>query len=753
MHSQPVSLAPRHLIVIGASERPHSLGERVLTALLRTPFGGQITPVNLRHKTVGGMKAYANLNRVPDASDMALVLTPPASYEAVLKACHKQNIPHAVLVQDWDGLAPEALEQAQEALRKMRKSNVRITVCHPAALQVPASGLNTGIYPDLPAGGMGIISGHASESARLSAQIAQAALGVSCHIGLHYPLSPTTSADFIDTLAADPATRLIAVSHNPHENQRRLFSAIRRAARRKPVLLSVCHYADEEEQAVLQALSRRCGCVLAFTPDETAAALHALSAADKSARKLHIIANEPCGSLQTQADELGITLHPLPDDGRPSENLYGHIGSHPAPARYRALAESCLQHSQTEALLAVVAPTADHTAENITRLMANLQRQTDKPLFISSPFSDGLLQFNRPAQALQAFRCQNVYTALKQQQNQTAKPLPGHLKTPSVREIQKTPADLPQLAKALYLPEYKTPEANPQFVLTFKRHARYGAVLYARTPARTLAVLPPFTTLDTEYLIRQADLKRHQKTVHQLLHSLNSAVSVPFITEITVSAGSTGIGSDIKTDPQAETVENVLAPYPAKPAHTFTLKNGQTVRIRPLLPEDAEAKQNFVRSLPEEQRYTRYMMHLAELSPAMLARACNLDYACEGAVVAETEDGTWLGVARFGPTDTAGRCEFGISTAPAAQGQGLAAHLMEQIIQTAKQQGYREMSAEILQNNPAMQKLAGKLGFALTPSPHDSALAEAVLPLAEPKNTPVNNIKHNLKQQILALKS
>lgn len=753
MHNRPVFLTPRHLIVIGASERPHSLGGHVLTALLRPPFGGQITPVNLRHKTVGGMKAYANLNRLPDAADMALVLTPPASYEAVLKACRKQNIPHAVLVQDWDGLTPDALEQAQEALRKIRKSNVRITVCHPAALQVPASGLNTGIYPDLPAGGVGIISGHASESARLAAQMSQTGPGVSCHIGLHYPLSPTVSADFIDILAADPATRLIAVSHNPHENQRRLFSAIRRAARRKPVLLSVCHYADEEERAVLQALSLRCGFMPAFTPDETAAALHALSAAGKSARKLHIIANEPCGSLQTQADELGITLHPLPDDGRPSENPYGHIGGHPAPARYRALAESCLQHSQTEALLAVIAPTADNTAENITRLTANLQRQTDKPLFISSPFSDGLLQFTRPVQALQAFRCQNVYTGLKQQQNQTAKPLPGYLKTPSVREIQKTPADLPQLAKSLYLPEYKTPEANPQFVLSFKRHARYGAVLYALTPERTLAVLPPFTTIDADHLIRRTGLKRHQKTVHQLLHSLNTAASVPFITEITVSAGSAGTASDIKTDPQAETVENVLAPYPAKPSHTFTMKNGQTVRIRPLLPEDAEAKQNFVRSLPEEQRYTRYMMHLAELSPAMLARACNLDYSCEGAVIAETENGTWLGVARFGPADTAGRCEFGISAAPAAQGQGLAAHLMEQIIQTAKQQGYREMAAEILQSNPAMQKLAGKLGFALTPSPHDSALAEAVLNLAEPKNTPVNNIRHNLKQQILALKS
>ncbi|OSI13962.1 hypothetical protein BV914_11270 [Neisseria dumasiana] len=147
------------------------------------------------------------------------------------------------------------------------------------------------------------------------------------------------------------------------------------------------------------------------------------------------------------------------------------------------------------------------------------------------------------------------------------------------------------------------------------------------------------------------------------------------------------------------------------------------------------------------------MAHLKDLPPAMLAQACNLDYHYEAAVVAEAEDGTWLGVSRFSSTGIPERCEFGISIAEAAQGQGLAVHLMQQIIHLAKQQGYQEMYAEILKTNPAMHKLAEKLGFSAHPSPFDNTQTEVIFNLNPEPDTPVNNIKRNLKQQILALRS
>lgn len=60
------------------------------------------------------------------------------------------------------------------------------------------------------------------------------------------------------------------------------------------------------------------------------------------------------------------------------------------------------------------------------------------------------------------------------------------------------------------------------------------------------------------------------------------------------------------------------------------------------------------------------------------------------------------------------------------QGQGLAHHLMQQLIAFATQQGYQHMSAEILANNTAMLNLAAKLGFELAPSAEDNSLCVAI---------------------------
>lgn len=749
----PTLFSLRHLIIVGASERRHSLGERLTASLLRTPFRGQITPVNLRRKTVGGLKAYTNIGRVPEAADAVIAVTPPDSYETILKACRKQNIPYAVLIQHWETLSEDLLDKAKSTAQKARKLNVQAIVCHPGGIHIPALGLNAGTGSDAPAGNIGLISGHPYESAEALSLLEQAGLGISCHIGLHYPLSPTSSADVMALLANDPDTHIIVSSYNRLEHPRTLFSIIRRTARRKPVIVWVTSYADPEEQAILKALSLRTGAVVAFSPEELAAALQTLSARKKPAHKLHILADRPCGHLRTQAENLGISLQPPSGHIRPSEHSYGFTDPQPSAVHYRAAADNILQHHQTEALLAVVSDTGSD-GSNTVRILSHLQKQSEKPFYIVSPFSDGLLRFAHAAQAFAAFRFQAGHAAFTSKLLQTAKPIPAYVKTPDTQTTAQAAGNPAALAAALFLPEHGNAEAPLSATLSFRRHPHYGNILYAHTHNQTTAYLPPFSTLDAERLIRQADLKRHQKTIHQLLHSLNTVSDgLPGIGSITVTIGTNGAYTEIALSETTGHTANILAPYPAQPNHTFALKNGQTAHIRIMRPEDAEAKQEFVRNLSEHNRYTRYMAHLKELPPVMLAQACNLDYHYEAAIVAEAADETWLGVARFSSTGIPERCEFGITITETAQGQGLAVHLMEQIMLLAKQQGYQEMSAEILNTNPAMQKLAEKLGFSAHPSPFDSTLTEVVLNLNPEPDTPVNNIKRNLKQQILALRS
>ena len=60
------------------------------------------------------------------------------------------------------------------------------------------------------------------------------------------------------------------------------------------------------------------------------------------------------------------------------------------------------------------------------------------------------------------------------------------------------------------------------------------------------------------------------------------------------------------------------------------------------------------------------------------------------------------------------------------------------IIQTATQQGYQIMNAEILKENAPMLKLAEKSGFTVTPSETDRGLYQASLDLNKWQNSNKN---------------
>ena len=209
---------PQHIILVGASERPHSLGERILTALLNAPFQGKITPVNPRHKTIAGLTSYTNVARLEETADLVITVTPPETYESLFKACRKKQLHHVIIIQDWDNLPPEAWETAAAAIKKHHGEKLNISVCNPAGAQIPTQGLNAGILPDYPAGHVAVLTGQASLSSEINVLLRKMKQGVSRHISLNYDLSPTTSADWLNRFGHKRHTRAAVIHFNPREN-------------------------------------------------------------------------------------------------------------------------------------------------------------------------------------------------------------------------------------------------------------------------------------------------------------------------------------------------------------------------------------------------------------------------------------------------------------------------------------------------------------------------------------------------------
>ena len=89
---------PRAVALIGASERPGSLGTVTFRNLLEGGFGGPIYPVNPAHDTVLGHACVASVREIDGEVDLAVIVTPAAAVPGVLEECGEADIPVAVIL-------------------------------------------------------------------------------------------------------------------------------------------------------------------------------------------------------------------------------------------------------------------------------------------------------------------------------------------------------------------------------------------------------------------------------------------------------------------------------------------------------------------------------------------------------------------------------------------------------------------------------------------------------------------------------
>src|ERR1017187_1676007 len=79
--NQPLDVffSPKTVAVIGATEKPGTVGRTLLWNLVTNPFGGTVYPVNPQRPSVLGVKAYKSISEVPEEVDLAVIVTPPPS--------------------------------------------------------------------------------------------------------------------------------------------------------------------------------------------------------------------------------------------------------------------------------------------------------------------------------------------------------------------------------------------------------------------------------------------------------------------------------------------------------------------------------------------------------------------------------------------------------------------------------------------------------------------------------------------------
>ena len=223
---------PASVAVIGASERPASVGATVWRNLTTGAFQGPMYPVNPKYKTLDGHPAFAKVADLPQAPELAVICTPADTVAGLVRDLAKRGTKAAVIL-----TAGLTAEQKRATLAAARDHLVRLLGPNCIGLLSPHAGLNASFaHIDAHKGELAFVSqSGALVTAMLDWADAQQ-IGFSHFVSLGEHMD-VDFGDMLDYLATDVHTRAILLYIESIESPRKFMSAARAAARNKPVIV------------------------------------------------------------------------------------------------------------------------------------------------------------------------------------------------------------------------------------------------------------------------------------------------------------------------------------------------------------------------------------------------------------------------------------------------------------------------------------------------------------------------------------
>ena len=297
---------PRSIAVFGASESGRNVGSKLYANLTAGGFHGTIVPINPKYTTVGGRRCHAEIAAVGEEIDLAVIATPCETVPGIVAQCGAAGIRNAIILSAGFGEAgKEGRKLEAKLLDAAHDAGIRFLGPNCVGLVRPALGMNaTFLKSAPPEGRLALVS----QSGALCSAIADWA--APHHLGFSALVSLGNSAnvdfgDVLQFLATDAGTDAILLYVEGIHNARGFISALRAAARLKPVIvLKSGHHARSAAAAathtgalvgsdsVFDAVLERAGAIRVQTFGQLFAASEILSASRRvKGQRLGIITN------------------------------------------------------------------------------------------------------------------------------------------------------------------------------------------------------------------------------------------------------------------------------------------------------------------------------------------------------------------------------------------------------------------------------------------------------------------------------
>ena len=393
---------PQSVAIIGASETSGSIGATLARNALDGSYKGKLFFVNPKHKTVFGQRCYASVEAIPQRLDLVIVCTKAETVADILEACGRAGSRCATILSG--GFSEIGSDHAVAEIARRHK--MRLLGPDSLGIMRPGSGLN--LYYSNCSANPGTI-GLVSQSGALTTAILDWALpnnvGFSCVVSLGSS-SDVDFGEILEYLAYDARTENIFLYIEGIRNARRFMSALRAAARCKPVLLIKVGRHQSGEQAILShtgavvgaddvfvAALRRAGVVRLTTTGQMYTTAQALfSRFRPRGNRLAIITNGggPGVMAADHASDIDVPLARLSPATTSALNEILpatwskanpiDIGGDADPARYAATLKACLEDDAIDGILVILTPQVMADPTQAARVVIELVKKADKPV-------------------------------------------------------------------------------------------------------------------------------------------------------------------------------------------------------------------------------------------------------------------------------------------------------------------------------------------------------------------------------------
>ncbi len=525
---------PKHIAVIGASERKGSIGAKIFSNLISAGYTGTVFPVNPFRQTVQGIPAYPNISKVPVNMDLAVIATPAHTVPQIVEECGKTGVAGAIIISaGLKGIEEGGSTLEKKVLEHQRKYGMRII--GPNSLGVIRPKINlyaTFANKQAKTGKIAFISQSAALCASALDWAWEAQVGFSAVVSTG-SLLDVDLGDLIDYFGIDAQTRSILVYVESIKDGRKFMSAARFSSRTKPIILikagrfketnqaTLCHCGSlGGEDAVYEAAFRRAGIVrvrairdlfncaeaLAMQPYPTGPNLTIITNAGGPA----IMAADNLvgrGGKLTQLDTETIRalknfLHPYCSMANPID-LYEEAN----PEGFRKVLEISLKDPNSNGFLIIYTPQGATKPVALARIITNIAKKIKKPILTAFMGEDkhcrkarrllqgsGIPTFASPEEAVSTFMYMYDYSRNLELLYQTPEELPVERpKLTSLRGILRRSfceghhiLSLPEsmcFLQAYKIPAIKTLVAHtPEEASVLSSELGYPVVLKALSP-------------------------------------------------------------------------------------------------------------------------------------------------------------------------------------------------------------------------------------------------------------------------------